>query len=122
MISASGGGERAAVPWMGAGGAQSPGLFPCNKMKLQILLGDVLQAESYHLAVAQCAAKHAQASAQQSVASSLKSTEEVFWDARSNCWACFPLPYLCLTLPSALPSVSCSTLDLQDINVSLIYI
>lgn len=81
MISASGGGERAAAPWMGAGGAQSSGLFPCSKMKLQILLGDVLQAGSFHPAVAHCAAKHAQASAQPSVVPSLKPTEEVFWDA-----------------------------------------
>lgn len=81
MISASGGGERVVVPWMGAGGVQSPGFFPCSKMELQILLGDVLQAGSCHLAVAHCAAKHAQASAQHSVVSSLKSTEEVFWDA-----------------------------------------
>lgn len=66
---------------MGAGGVQSPRLFLCSKMKLQILLGDVLQTESCHLAVAHCAAKHAQASAQHSVVPSLKSTEEVLWDA-----------------------------------------
>lgn len=81
MISASGGGERAAVLWVGAGGVQSPGLFTCSKTKLQILLGDVLQAGSFHLAVAHCAAKHAQASAQRSAVPSLKSTEEMFWDA-----------------------------------------
>lgn len=81
MISASGGGERAAVPWMGAEGVQSPGLFPCSKMKLQTLLGDVLQAGSCHLAVPHCAAKDAQASAQQSVVPSLESTVEVLWDA-----------------------------------------
>lgn len=50
-------------------------------MKLQILLGDVLQAGSCHLAVPHWAAKDAQASAQQSVVPSLKSTVEVFWDA-----------------------------------------
>lgn len=44
---------------------------------------------------------HAQVSVQQGDVPQLKSTAKVFWDAHSNCWACFTLPYPCLTLPSS---------------------
>lgn len=43
----------------------------------------------------------AQASKQRGDVSHLKSTAKVFSDAHANCWACFTLPYPCLTLPSS---------------------
>lgn len=102
MISASGGGGQGGCTPAGCWrGAESCAVVLQTKRNSWCCWGDVLQARSCRLTVAHRAAKPAPKFQYNEVMFRSKSAAKVFWDAHSNCWAGFSLPYPCLTLPSS---------------------